>query len=89
MFIGLELEIAIKILENVEDYVTINQPPIKPKGGEIFLFLPDLPNEQGMTSFLNNIKAFCLQAIYILYYLKQTFFYLLCQIITNVTNTGG
>lgn len=45
--VGLELEVAIKILENVEDHVVINQPPIKPKGGEVFLYLPDSINEQG------------------------------------------
>lgn len=43
---GLELEEAIRLLENVEEYTTINQPPIKPKGGEVFLYLPFSQDEQ-------------------------------------------
>lgn len=43
---GLDLDTAISILENIEDYVTINQPPVKPKGGEVFIFIPDSPHEQ-------------------------------------------
>lgn len=45
--LGLDLDTAISILENIEDYVTINQPPVKPKGGEVFIFIPDSPHEQG------------------------------------------
>jgi len=43
---GLDLDTAIRFLENIEDYPSINQPPVKPKGGEVFIFLPNSLNEQ-------------------------------------------
>ena len=44
----LELETAIKILENVEKYRSVAYPPVKPKGGEVYLFMPHFIEEQGM-----------------------------------------
>ena len=44
----LELETAIKILENVEQYRTVAYPPVKPKGGEVYLFMPQFIEEQGL-----------------------------------------
>lgn len=41
------MEEAIRLLENAEQYRTINQPPVKPKGGEVFIFLPFSEDEQG------------------------------------------
>eukprot|EP00794_Sanderia_malayensis_P015337 gene15337-16914_t len=42
----LELETAIKILENVEKHRTVHNPAVKPKGGEIYLYVPQKPEEQ-------------------------------------------
>eukprot|EP00111_Clytia_hemisphaerica_P019697 TCONS_00058133-protein len=43
---GLDLEEAIRLLENAEQYQTISQPPVKPKGSEIFIFMPFTADEQ-------------------------------------------
>ena len=45
----LELETAIHILENVPDYRAVHYPPVKPKGGEVYLFLAQNTEEQGKT----------------------------------------
>ena len=44
----LALETAIKILENVDQYRSVAYPPVKPKGGEVYLFMPQFIEEQGM-----------------------------------------
>lgn len=44
---------AIQILEAVDKYNTIDIPPCKPKGGEVYLF--ELPSEKkGMICVYNN-----------------------------------
>ena len=43
---GLELDIAIRMLERVKEFAYIQQPPVKPRGGEVFLFLPETEDEQ-------------------------------------------
>ncbi|XP_065656541.1 uncharacterized protein LOC100202561 isoform X2 [Hydra vulgaris] len=43
---GLDLDTAIRLLENIDFYPIINQPPVKPKGGEVFIYLPDTVEEQ-------------------------------------------
>ena len=43
----LDLESAIKILENVEEHRAVAYPPVKPKGGEVYLFIPQTLEEQG------------------------------------------
>ena len=43
----LELETAIKILENADSHKTMQFPPVKPKGGEVYLFVARSKEEQG------------------------------------------
>ena len=50
-FSGIDLDAAIRILEHIEDYSTISEPPVKPKGGEMFIYLPANTQEQGNLSF--------------------------------------
>lgn len=50
-FSGIDLDAAIRILEHIEDYSTISEPPVKPKGGEMFIYLPANTQEQGNLNF--------------------------------------
>ena len=43
---GLDLDAAIRLLEHIEEHPVINVPPQKPRGGEVFIFLPDSVDEQ-------------------------------------------
>lgn len=44
----LEIGEVIKLLENYTQHVHASYPPVKPKGGEAFLFFPERLEEQGM-----------------------------------------
>ena len=43
----LDIGDAIKLLENIDQYQFLNLPPVKPKAGEVFLFVPTCPEDQG------------------------------------------
>lgn len=42
----LDIGDVIKLLENVEQYEYVHSPPMKPKAGEAYLFVPACPEEQ-------------------------------------------
>lgn len=78
----LDLETAIKILENVDQYRSVAYPPVKPKGGEVYLFMPQFIEEQGINSHLNleftdrlNVKEVFIS---IVFYLRPISFKGLC-----------
>ena len=50
--IQLDIGTAIKLLENLEQYHNVNVPPIKPRAGEVYLFVPEVIEEQGKVMVL-------------------------------------
>ena len=47
----LDIGEAIKLLENYDQYPNAAYPPVKPKGGEAYLFMPSSLEDQGKPIF--------------------------------------
>lgn len=52
----LDIGDVIKLLENVEQYEYVHSPPMKPKAGEAYLFVPACPEEQGGSWLFQHAK---------------------------------